>query len=216
MKKKIIKTADGSHSLFVPVLNENYHSKHGAIAEAMHVFIKNGLQSHPKKKLNILEIGFGTGLNTLLTLEGSASKKVHYTTLEPFPIEREIYSKLNFQDFIKSDQSIFHRLHECDWGNDIKLKQHFTLCKKKIKLQEFTTEKKFDIIYFDAFAPEKQNEIWEKSVFEQCYNLLNKNGFLVSYCAKGIVKRTIKSVGFEVETLKGPPGKREMIRANKK
>lgn len=216
MKKQLITTADGSHSLFVPELNENYHSKHGAIAEAMHVFIKNGLQSHPKQKLNILEIGFGTALNTLLTLESVRSKKVHYTTLEPFPIEREIYGKLNFQDFVKSDQSTFHRLHECDWEKDIKLKEFFTFCKKKIKLKEFTTKKKIDIIYFDAFAPEKQIEMWEKSVFEQCYNLLNKNGFLVSYCAKGVVKRTIKSVGFEIENLKGPPGKREMIRANKK
>lgn len=216
MKKQLITTADGSHSLFVPELNENYHSKHGAIAEAMHVFIKNGLQSHPKQKLNILEIGFGTALNSLLTLESVRSKKVHYTTLEPFPIEREIYGKLNFHDFVKSDQSTFHRLHECDWEKDISLKEFFTLCKKKIKLKEFTTKKKFDIIYFDAFAPEKQIEMWEKSVFEQCYNLLNKNGFLVSYCAKGVVKRTIKSVGFEIENLKGPPGKREMIRANKK
>ena len=216
MKKTLITTADGSHSLFVPELNENYHSTHGAIKEAMHVFIRNGLQAHIKQKLNILEIGFGTGLNALLTFENTEGKQLNYITLEPLPICEEIYKKLNFYKFMKSNQSIFNKLHECEWNKDIKLNNYFTLHKKNVRVKQFSTKKKFDIIYFDAFAPEKQQEMWEKLVFQKCYNLLNQNGSLVTYCAKGVVKRTIKSVGFELETLTGPPGKREMIRANKR
>ena len=215
LKKQLIITKDGSHSLFVLELNETYHSKNGAITEAMHVFIRNGLHFNPKQNLNILEIGFGTGLNTLLTLENLQNKKVHYTTLEPFPIAEEIYNKLNFHTFTKSDEEIFLNLHNCEWEKEIKLSTNFSFLKTNNKLQNFNGGK-FDIIYFDAFAPEKQAEMWTKTVFEKMYCLLNENGFLVTYCAKGVVKRTLKSVGLEVETLEGPPGKREMIRANKK
>jgi tRNA U34 5-methylaminomethyl-2-thiouridine-forming methyltransferase MnmC len=216
LKKQLIITKDGSHSLFVPGLNETYHSKNGAFTEAMHVFIRNGLHFNPKQNLNILEIGFGTGLNTLLTLENLGNKKLHYTTLEPFPIAEEIYNKLNFHTFTKSDEEFFLNLHNCEWEREIKLSENFTLFKSKQSFQNFVSDRKYDIIYFDAFAPEKQTEMWTKTVFEKMYFLLKENGFLVTYCAKGVVKRTLKSVGLEVETLEGPPGKREMIRANKK
>lgn len=216
MKKQLIITADGSHSLFIPKLKETCHSKHGAIAEAQHVFIKNGLKFHPKQNLKILEIGFCTGLNTILTLENIGSKKIFFTTLEPYPISEDIYNKLNFHTFIKSDQSTFLKLHKCEWEKNIPLNNCFTLHKKKVKLQDFVTEEKFDVIYFDAFAPNKQEEMWTKSVFKKCFELLNNHGFLVTYCSKGIVKRTLKDIGFEVATLTGPPKKREMIRAKKK
>ena len=216
MKKQLIITKDGSHSLFVPRLNETYHSKNGAITEAMHVFIRNGLHFNQKQNLNILEIGFGTGLNALLTLENLGNKKVHYTTLEPYPISEKIYSKLNFHTLTNSDERTFLNLHNCDWEKEIKLSKQFRFLKSKKSSQNFIANKKFDIIYFDAFAPEKQAEMWTKTVFEKMYCLLNENGFLVTYCAKGVVKRTLKSVELEVETLEGPPGKREMIRANKK
>lgn len=215
MKKEIIITKDGAHSLYIPKINETYHSVHGAISEAMHVFIKNGLNHHGQKNINILEIGFGTGLNSLLTIQQNNKEYIHYTTLEPFPISEEIYSKLNFYNLINYNKDSFIYLHTSDWKVDIKISKNFTLYKLKSTLQEFNSKKKFDIIYFDAFAPEKQPEMWTKKVFEKCYKILDTEGFLVTYCAKGVVKRTLKSVGFEIENLKGPPGKREMIRANK-
>jgi len=215
LKKEIIITKDGAHSLYIPKINETYHSVHGAISESMHVFIKNGLNHHTQKNLNILEIGFGTGLNALLTLIHSKKKKIQYNTLEPFPISKEIYSKLNFYNLTNYKKDSFIYLHTSDWEENIKISKNFTLHKLKSKLQNFNLKKKFDIIYFDAFAPEKQPEMWTKEVFEKCYNLIGSEGFLVTYCAKGVVKRTLQSVGFEIESLVGPPGKREMIRANK-
>lgn len=215
MKKELIITKDGSHSLFVPDLNETYHSVHGSISEAIHVFINSGLLSHPKKKINILEIGFGTGLNTLLTLENIKNRKIHYTSLEPYPISSEIYNKLNFHTVTNSNFETFLKLHTSDWEEEVFISENFTLYKTQKKIQNFISEKKFDIIYFDAFSPEKQTEMWTTEVFEKCFDLLNKDGFLVTYCAKGIFRRTLKSVGFEVISLDGPPGKRQMTRANK-
>ena len=215
MKKEIIITKDGAHSLYIPKINETYHSVHGAISESMHVFIKNGLNHHTQKNLNILEIGFGTGLNTLLTLIHSKKRQIQYNTLEPYPITEDVYKMLNYSKLITSDEETFLKLHRSDWERNVSLFRNFNLQKTKTKLQDFESSEKFDIIYFDAFAPEKQPEMWTKEVFEKCYKILDSEGFLVTYCAKGVVKRTLKSVGFEIENLKGPPGKREMIRANK-
>lgn len=215
MKKELIITKDGSHSLFVPDLNETYHSVHGSISEAIHVFINSGLLSHRKKNINILEMGFGTGLNTLLTLKNIKHRKIHYTSLEPYPISSEIYNKLNFHTLINSDSDTFLELHTSNWEEEVFISENFTLYKTQKKIQNFISKKNFDIIYFDAFSPEKQTEMWTTEVFEKCFDLLNKDGFLVTYCAKGIFRRTLKSVGFEVISLDGPPGKRQMTRANK-
>lgn len=216
MKKELILTNDGSHSLFVKKLNETYHSIHGSIAEANHVFITNGLQFHRKLNINILEIGFGTGLNALLTLLNLNQKRVNYTSLEPFPISEKIYNKLNFHELLKSDKETFTKLHNSDWEVNVPFTKKFNLNKLRKKIQYFNSSEKFDIIYFDAFAPEKQSEMWTKEVLSKCYHFLKPKGFLVTYCAKGVVKRTLKEVGFLVESLDGPPGKREMIRAIKK
>ncbi len=228
MNHEIIKTADGSHSLYVKDLDEHYHSVHGAIQEGKHVFIEMGLKhltSLPAPLLekgdvstiNILEIGLGTGLNVLLTyLENfKKSVQINYTALEAFPLENEIIKELNYVELLDANQhqTIFDRIHSCYWEKNIELTKNFTLHKIKNTLQEVKFENTFDIIYFDAFGPRVQPEMWTEEVFTKIYAATKSTGFLVTYCAKGEVKRTLKKVGFTIETLQGPPGKREMVRA---
>ena len=217
MTNKIVITNDGSHSIFNPKINETYHSKHGAIVEAEYVFIKNGLLAENKKQFNILEIGFGTGLNALLTAQKAQQKKIdiNYHGIELYPVPKESYSQLNFTELIGEKKSKLLQLHECNWEKEHVINNFFKLTKNEIALENYTSKTKFDIIYFDAFSPEKQAELWTAEVFQNMYNLLNEDGFLVTYCAKGVVKRTMKAVGFEIVVLDGPPGKRQMTRANK-
>jgi len=215
------KTADGSHTLFVPELNETYHSVHGAIQESQHVFIKNGLRYFiDKKSVSILEIGFGTGLNALLTLLATenSSQMVNYVSLEKFPLPNELVQQLNYPTQLKTNATqtaLFNCIHSCKWNTNTPISENFNLLKINKDLTDFHTTTNFDIVYFDAFAPEKQAELWISEIFLKIYNFLKPGGILVTYCAKGVVKRTIKSVGFQLETLPGPPGKREMIRAIK-
>ena len=218
MKNKLVITNDGSHSIFNPEMNETYHSKHGAIVEAEHVFIKNGLLAENKKQFNILEVGFGTGLNALLTAQKAKQKDiaVNYYGIELYPVPEESYRQLNFTDLIGVDSSDLLNLHECSWEEEHTIHDFFKLTKNKIALEEYTSKTKFDIIYFDAFSPEKQPNLWNAEIFQNMYKLLKEDGFLVTYCAKGVVKRTMKAVGFEIVVLDGPPGKRQMTRANKK
>lgn len=220
MEPVLIKTADGSHSLYVKELNEHYHSIHGAIQESKHVFIEAGLNYFLKKNpknISILEIGFGTGLNAFLTYLRSkeGTIPIHYTALEPFPINTELVNELNYAKFLDSEQNIFNSIHTCDWGKDISLSENFALHKIKDSLQETDFTKQFDLIYFDAFGPRVQPELWTENIFEKIYAVTKTMGCLVTYCAKGEVKRNLKKVGFIVESLQGPPGKREMIRAAK-
>ena len=217
MKNKLVITNDGSHSIFNAEMNECYHSKHGAIVEAEHVFIKNGLLAENKKKFNILEIGFGTGLNALLTAEKAKQKNisVNYHGIELYPVETANYTQLNFCELIGIDNSELLKLHECNWETENKIHNFFKLTKNKIAMENYTSNTKFDIIYFDAFSPEKQPQLWTAEIFKNMHHLLKEDGFLVTYCAKGVVKRTMKAVGFEIVVLDGPPGKRQMTRANK-
>jgi tRNA U34 5-methylaminomethyl-2-thiouridine-forming methyltransferase MnmC len=217
MTNKLVITNDGSHSIFNPEVNETYHSKHGAIVEAEYVFIKNGLLAEKKKQFNILEVGFGTGLNALLTAQKAQQKKIDiiYHGIELYPVTKENYSQLNFTELIGEEKSKLLQLHVCNWEEEHLINNFFKLTKKKIAVENYTSKTKFDIIYFDAFSPEKQPELWTVEIFQNMYDLLNENGFLVTYCAKGVVKRTMKAVGFEIIVLDGPPGKRQMTRANK-
>jgi tRNA U34 5-methylaminomethyl-2-thiouridine-forming methyltransferase MnmC len=220
MKPELIKTADGSHSLFLKDLDEHYHSVHGAIQESKHVFLQAGLsQFNDKKNISILEIGFGTGLNALLTfIENVISNRViDYSTLEAFPLEMEVVNELNYvQELNASDyHSSYLKMHESEWETKISLSPSFNFTKIKNTLQEVSFPKQYDLIYFDAFGPRVQPELWTEEIFQKIYNATAVGGMLVTYCAKGEVKRTLKKVGFVLETLPGPPGKREMIRVSK-
>lgn len=213
-------TEDGSHTLYVEALDETYHSKHGAIQEGLHVFINAGLNYLNQPKIRVLEIGFGTGLNTFLTLLESRNKniEIEYTALEKFPLDIEMIKGLNYNNVLSSnleDVEMFNLMHQIEWEGSKKISQHFYLNKINVDLTNYQTDEIFDIIYFDAFGPQVQPEMWTTPVFEKMYEVLSKGGILVTYCAKGSVKRALKEVGFRVDSLPGPPGKREMTRAVK-
>ena len=216
-KLQLLITKDGSHSLRNDWLEETYHSVHGAMTESKHVFINAGLHYFPfEKKINLLEIGFGTGLNVLLTLL-EEEYDVHYHSLEAYPLEKIIYSQLNYHLHLNVAREKFLQVHECEWGREAELGKNFILLKQRTKMESVNfTEKYYDLIYFDAFAPRVQPELWTKEIFEKIFRSMKDGGVLVTYCAKGEVKRNLKAAGFEVETLQGPPGKREMTRAIKK
>jgi len=217
---KIIMTEDGSHSLFRKDLNETYHSFHGAMQESTYVFIKMGLEAYLEKynvtQINVLEIGFGTGLNALLAAEFAEEHAVniYFETLETIPLDSEIYQNLNYRNQ-SIGKELFLSLHECKWEKDVAITPHFTLKKIKQSLLEYQESPNFDVIFFDAFAPSKQPELWEKEVMEKMFKSLHKNGMFTTYCAKGQLKRDLKEVGLQVTTLPGAPGKKEMVRAEK-
>ncbi|HEX2969071.1 MAG TPA: tRNA (5-methylaminomethyl-2-thiouridine)(34)-methyltransferase MnmD [Bacteroidales bacterium] len=218
MNYHLIITSDGSHTIYVPELNEHFHSVHGAVQESTHIFINQGLNQLHIKEVNILEIGFGTGLNALLTnLEIENQEKfVHYTTIEKFPLPDSTTGKLNFID-IAGDKSrrIFSLIHKAEWDTDIKISNNFILKKVRDDLTDMNLEGSFDLIYFDAFGPDKQPEMWTTDVFNKISGATKTGGVFVTYSAKGQVKRNLRACGFTVELLPGPPGKRQMIRAIK-
>jgi len=222
IKPKIIQTADGSTTLYVPELNEHFHSINGAITESMHVFIEAGLRKIPdsNEQLTILEIGFGTGLNALLTcLDPSTDKRIiNYDAVEPFPVQDEILTQLNFSTLIQDEraQNIFAKLHESTWNAVNIITPNFILKKTNKKLEEISFENNhYDLVYFDAFAPDVQPELWTKEIFLKIKKATKKGGVLVTYSAKGQVRRNLEAAGFSVERLPGPPGKREMMRGVK-
>jgi tRNA U34 5-methylaminomethyl-2-thiouridine-forming methyltransferase MnmC len=218
--RELIITADGSHSLFVPALNEHYHSVHGAIQESLHVFMRMGFDEAQKHRqaLRILEIGFGTGLNAWLTLLAAGNAKVHYTSLEAYPVDPQQATQLNYasHEGAQGDAALFAQMHEAAWNEAVPLTAGFTLQKMHCTLHAFVPEPgAFDLIYFDAFAPRVQPELWTQEVFEKMYFALATGAILTTYCAKGQVRRNIQAAGFMVERLQGPPGKREMLRGRK-
>lgn len=214
----LITTSDGSHTLLNTSLNETYHSMHGALQESEHVFIKHGLDVVSKKSpIHILEVGFGTGLNALLTLHQANIKNVtiQYTTLEAFPIEENIWSMLNYVASADSKEQ-FEKIHRAKWSQLENIFPNFKLRKLHTTLQQIVLEiNYYDLIYFDAFAPNKQPEMWELPMLQKITETMKPGGVFVTYCAKGQLKRDLRSIGLTVETLPGPPGKREMVRAIK-
>ena len=214
-------TADGSSTLYNQSLDEHYHSIHGALEESLHVFIRMGFLNFvdsfkDAKYINILEIGFGTGLNCILTFIENLIVNIplNYTALEPCPLDMELISNLDF-NLNSSQLDIFKSIHQSSWEESIAINEQFNLEKFTIGLHDFNANKLYDIIYYDAFAPRKQPELWKVDVFSKLFNLTSTNGVLVTYCAKGQVRRDLEKVGYSVERLKGPPGKREMLRATK-
>ena len=219
MKREIIKTSDGSTTIHLPEWNECYHSKHGAIQEANHVFIKNGLSLFQGKPDSILEIGFGTGLNAFITyLEAKKhNQTIDYVGVEAYPISSEEVLLMNYVAELKAENesAVFEKMHQGDWEVKNTISNNFGLTKRKQFFNEISDENRFDLIYFDAFGYRVQPELWSTEIFEKMYKALKDKGVLVTYAARGVVKRSMQEVGFKVEKLEGPPGKREMFRATK-
>jgi len=213
-------TADGSTTIHITEWDEQYHSKHGAILEAKHVFIKNGLALFSDQKLSILEIGFGTGLNGFITfLEAAKMKlKIDYVGVEAYPLAADVVEKMNYVNQLEADEfsNVFNQMHKQDWEIKGEIAPEFSLTKRKQFFNEINDENKFDLIYFDAFGARVQPELWTEEIFEKMHKALKSGGVLVTYSAKGSVRRAMLAVGFSVEKLPGPPGKREMLRATKK
>jgi tRNA U34 5-methylaminomethyl-2-thiouridine-forming methyltransferase MnmC len=220
MNRHLIITEDGSHSLFVPELDEQYHSIHGAIQESNHVFIDAGFKMCSKTNLVVFEVGLGTGLNAFLTLLATkeTTQTVTYIGIEKYPLLPSEYKDLNFSAQINPEYAEeFQQLHVCEWSKLNLITPVFSLYKIQSDFRNENIEKLplFDVIYFDAFAPNKQPDLWHEAIYRKIYNHSNHGAILVTYCAKGIVRRGLQEAGFNVERIPGPPGKKEMLRAIK-
>ena len=215
---QIITTSDGSHTIFVPELDEHYHSVHGAVQESNYIFIENGFNFCTADPVNIFEVGFGTGLNALLTAikcrEGN--RLVNYTSIEKYPLEQNIISSINHAKFAgEAGLEIYNLIHSSVWNESVNICKNFNLKKINADFTSVIPAGKFDLIYFDAFGPDKQPEMWSKEMFEVIASVTNNNGVFITYSAKGEVKRNLKACGFDVTLLPGPPGKRQIIKAIK-
>lgn len=217
MKRELIRTSDGSATLRLPEWNEQYHSVHGALQESMHVYIHAGLHAFPRgSAVHLLEVGFGTGLNALLTWREAREREltVYYEALEPFPLHTAEWDALGYGDLLGGLGPVYRELHTCPWDEPVPISPHFTLRKRRAALSGYTCAPgTFNLVYFDAFAPRVQPELWTVDAFRKIHSCMAEGGVLVTYCARGEVKRNMRAAGFRVERLPGPPGKREMTRA---
>ncbi len=214
MKRNLIITEDGSHSLFVPEIEEHFHSTHGAMQESMHVFIKNGLKMCLEDELVIFEVGFGTGLNSLLTLANSEGKNISYISIEKYPLSEEEYCSLNYAEKLDANlQELFLRMHATKWNEWSTITPNFRLLKLEGDFCSLNYEQlpNFNLIYFDAFAPNKQDEMWNEENFRQLSQHTKKGGRFVTYCAQGEVRRKLMRSGFSMQRVPGPPMKRQML-----
>ncbi len=215
---EIVKTHDGSDTLFVPEMNEHYHSLHGAIQESEYIFIKCGLNFSKADPLRIFEVGFGTGLNAFLTAIDAASKnrKIFYTSLEKYPLPESLISELNYKSFFPGEATcLFDRIHKGKWNIAEEISNNFTLKKIEGDITKQEIRGDYDLIFFDAFGPDKQPEMWTEEVFKKIAGITVPNGILLTYSVKGDVKRMLRNYGFKVYRLTGPPGKHQIIRAVK-
>jgi tRNA U34 5-methylaminomethyl-2-thiouridine-forming methyltransferase MnmC len=219
---KVIKTADGSCTLYNEAIDETYHSAKGAITESRHVFIEAGLNFSlaQKDRCAVLEVGFGTGLNAILAVEQAlhhTDKQIHYVGLEPYPLPFHLIDDLDYKSILPTElHPYFDKLHQAEWNKLVRLLPNFTFYKTTDTLESFFDVANYDVVFFDAFAPKKQPEMWELAHFIKLYNILNSGGVLTSYCVMGEVRRNLSEAGFTIEKLAGPPnGKREMLRASK-
>ena len=220
MKPQIINTADGSQTLYIAEMDEQYHSTNGAITESNYVYIKNGYLFNETKNPTVFEVGFGTGLNCLLTALLAEKQKRHttYYTIEKYPLDIEIVRQLKYgKDISTETQVLFEKIHDCEWEKPVQISQYFSLIKLKSDLQKNTLKeiKNCDVIYFDAFGPDKQPEMWQPQIFQKIYSITALNGVFVTYSAKGEVRRQLAKSGFKMERLPGPPGKFHMLRGIK-
>jgi tRNA U34 5-methylaminomethyl-2-thiouridine-forming methyltransferase MnmC len=220
MNLKILETEDGSHSLYREDIRESYHSLKGALRESEHVYIREGLQLlfSAKEVIRIFELGFGTGLNALLAGQAALENKLplHYHSLEAYPLSKDIWEKLNYPHEIGLKNGLWNKIHESAWEEEVKISAHFTLQKEQKTLEEANLGTSiYDLVFYDAFAPSKQPELWTLEPLEKVVQAMKPGAILVTYCAQGQFKRNLKALSMEVETLKGPPGKKEMVRAFK-
>ncbi|NOR74980.1 MAG: tRNA (5-methylaminomethyl-2-thiouridine)(34)-methyltransferase MnmD [Draconibacterium sp.] len=221
MKLRIINTADGSQTLYNTEMEEQYHSMNGALTEANYVYIEKGYLSHKSENPTVFEVGFGTGLNCLLTSLSSEKQKrpTTYFTIEKYPLDKKIIQQLKYGENISNEaQDIFEKIHSCKWNSPIEISQYFTLIKLQADLlkDDLKEVANCDIIYFDAFGPDKQPELWQPQVFQKIYSITTVNGIFVTYSAKGEVRRQLTKCGYEMERLPGPPGKLHMLQGIKK
>ena len=207
-------TADGSPTLFLPEMNEHYHSINGAVQESQHVYLEAGFNQCFKNPIQVLELGFGTGLNVLLTAMEAERRRVQviYTTLEKYPLPSKIVEELHY--FVEKEKW-FQEIHAMEWEKVLALTSFFTLQKIRTDFRDYPYSEKYDVVYYDAFAPDKQPEVWSQELFDMLFNAMHPAGILTTYCAKGHIRRMMQRSGFSVERIPGPPGKREMLRARK-
>jgi len=214
----IIESGDGSASLGISGTNISFHSTRGAVTESMQVFIENGLnyylETHRPAELSILEIGFGTGLNALLTVQAFNIQKVpiHYTGVDRYPLTEAVYGRLNYGAFTRAPE-LYNQLMTAAWGEEVRIENGFLLKKIEADLQAYQPDRQYDICYFDAFAPDDQPELWTIDIFKKIRRHMKQGGVLTTYCSKSVVRKTLQDAGFVVQKLKGPPGKREVVRA---
>ncbi len=221
MKIELVTTNDGSHTLFLPEMNEQYHSLNGAITESLHVYIENGYLYCNSQNPVVFEVGFGTGLNMLLTaIQAEKIKKpTMYFSIEKYPVNQILVKELNYGKMISERaQLLFEKLHDSEWNKEIQINEYFTILKINDDLITYILNKKspFEVVYFDAFGPDKQPEMWTPEIFSKIADNTKPNGIIVTYSAKGEVRRQMNNAGFDMERLPGPPGKKQMLRGIKR
>ena len=217
MKLKKHISGDGSDTLYNPDVDDHYHSIHGAVDESKHVYINSGFNYLNKKSIKVLEIGFGTGLNALLTCIESKRKRVYstYHSIELYPLDSEITDNLNHTNIFQKDEKMINHIHSCKWEEECEIDEFFIIKKINADILNYKITDKYDLVYYDAFGPDKQPLLWTENIFTNIFNAMNKGGILTTFSVKGTVKRALKASGFNIQLLPGPIGKRHIIRAEK-